>query len=139
MNTYFSLLGTNSEDDETFSLFMLVTAVVIAFLFIIIVLLAVILCCICCKKSNSDKYNVEAVPKATTVHEGYEMFTANTLPSSLTKGVTNAMKNDYDYPQLPLEIENGKHIDDPEYSTPECKKSKPSSKGSSSTLPASFA
>ena len=98
MNTYFLLLGANSEDDETFSLFMLVTAVVIAFLFIIIVLLAVILCCICCKKSNSDKYNVEAVPKATTVHEGYEMFTADTLPSSLTKGVTNAMKNDYDYP-----------------------------------------
>ena len=137
MNTYFLLLGTTSEDDETFPLAVLVVAIAIAiFLLIIVVLLAVVLCCIRQKKSNSDKYNVDVVPKATSVHEGYEMFTADTLPS---KGVANAMKNDYDYPQLPLEIENSKHVDDPEYSTPECKKSKPSTKGSSSTLPASFA
>ena len=142
MNTYFLLLGTtsDSEDDEILPIALLVAAVVIAILLlIIVVLLTVVFCYMRRKKSNRDKYTVEALPKATTVHEGYEMFTADTLPSSLANGITNAMKNDYDYPHLPLEVENGKNVDDPEYSTPECKKSKPSSKGSSSTLPATFA
>ena len=142
MNIYFLLLGTtsDSEDDESLPIALLVAAVGIAiFLLIIVVLLTVVFCYMHRKKSNSDKYTVEALPRATTVHEGYEMFTADTLPSSLANRITNAMKNDYDYPHLPLEVENGKNVDDPEYSTPECKKSKPSTKGSSSTLPASIA
>lgn len=141
------LIGTSSDsEDDTLPLTLLVAVIAIAiFLFIIVMLLAVILCCICRKQSSSDKYSVEAVPKATVVPEGYEMFTVDTLPSSLANGVSNPVKkNDYDYPQLPLEIENGNHgngnhDDGPEYSTPECKKSKPNTKGSSSTLPASFA
>ena len=130
----------DSEDDEIIPIALLVAAVAIAiFLLIIVVLLTVMFCCICRKKSNRDKYTAEAVPKPTTVHEGYEMFTGDTLPSSVANGITNAIKNDYDYPQLPLEIENGKNVDDPEYSTPECKKSNPNTKGSPSTLPATFA
>ena len=137
MNTYLLLLGTASEDDETLPIALLMAFIAIAiFLFIMVVLLAVVLYYIYHKKSNSDKDTVEAAPKATTVSERYEMFTADTLPSSLPRGITNAVKNDYDYPQLPLETEC---VDDPEYGTPECKKSKPSTKGSSSTLPASFA
>ena len=119
---------------------MAVVAIAI-FLFIIVLVLGIVLYCICHKKSHSDTYAMETVPKVVTVvPEGYEMLTADTLPSSMTNGVTNALrKNDYDYPQLPLEIENNNHIDDPCYSTPELKKSKPSAKGSSSTLPATFA
>ena len=141
MNTYFLLLGTtsDSEDDEILPIALLVAAVVIAILLlIIVVLLTVVFCYMRRKKSNSEKYTVEALPKATTVHEGYGMFTADTLPSSLANGITNAMKNDYDYPQLPLQVKNDKNVDIPEYSTSEYKKSKSSTKESSSTLPASF-
>ena len=129
------LLGSGSDSEEnTVPLYILVAVIAIAiFLFIIVLLLTVILCYTCRNKSRTANFTMETVQ--ATVPEGYEML-ADSLPSSGTNVVSK--KNDYDYPQLPLEVENNGYLGDANYSTPEHKKSKPSiSKGSSATLPAS--
>ena len=137
-----SLLGgTSSSDDSTLPITLLITVIVIAIvLFLVVLVLVIVLCYICRRKSKSKAYTVQGTTNVTTVPEGYEMFTADTLPATITNGVTDeTKKNDYDYPQLPMDIEISNHIDDPNYSTPECKESKTNRKGSSSTLPTTFA
>ena len=108
----------------------------------IVLLLSLILCIVCRGRSHGDKFTLESTdvvvdgyemlpndPKTTPVHH-FGVPNGTTVNGSAANGMT---RNDYDYPQLPIGIENSNQNSHPFYTSPEHVKSP--RKGSSSTFP----